>query len=75
MSVFAACAAGFAKTPAENGMLSHARYLRELLDTRALKASAWTDTRGAVAVGTKGAVDRELFRLAVSGTSRVQHAM
>eukprot|EP00969_Alexandrium_andersonii_P086740 3824949-Alexandrium_andersonii.AAC.1 len=43
--------------------------------TRALKALAWTDTRDMVADGaTRGAVDRELLHLAMSGTSGVQHA-
>eukprot|EP00969_Alexandrium_andersonii_P293637 12978856-Alexandrium_andersonii.AAC.1 len=57
-------------------MLSHVQYLRELLDTRTLKALVWTDTRDMVADGAaKGAVDRELLHLAMGGTSRVQHAM
>ena len=51
MSVFVAVAASFIKIPADNGMLSHVQYLRELLDSRVLTAICWTDTRDLVADG------------------------
>eukprot|EP00969_Alexandrium_andersonii_P077927 3437109-Alexandrium_andersonii.AAC.1 len=76
MSVFAACTAGFVKIPADNGMLAHVQYLRELLDQRTLKALIWTDTRDMIADGaTKGAVDRELLHLAMQGCCKIQHEM
>eukprot|EP00969_Alexandrium_andersonii_P372228 15481272-Alexandrium_andersonii.AAC.1 len=67
MSAYAACTAGYVKIPADDVMLSHVQYLRELLDQRTLKALAWTDARDMVAGGaTKGAVDRELRHLAMT---------
>ena len=35
----------FIKTPADNGMRSHVRYVRELLDSRLITAVGWTETR------------------------------
>ena len=38
MSVYASCAASYVNIPADIGMMSHAQYIRELLDTRVLTA-------------------------------------
>ena len=46
MSVFAVVTASFIKIRADNGMLSHVQYMRELLDSRVVVAIGWTDTRG-----------------------------
>jgi len=72
MSVFAAVTASFIKIPADNGMLSHVQYLRELLDSRVLTAICWTDTRDMVADGaTKGSIDRKQVHTCLSGTSEI----
>ena len=74
MSVFAACTASYIKIPADNAMLSHVQYIRELLDVRALKALGWADTRDMLADGaTKGAVDREALHRCMSGWCQVEH--
>ena len=74
MSVLAAVTASFIKTPADNGMLSHFQYMRELLDCRVVTALGRTDTRDMVADGaTKGAVDRSLLHECMSGTSAIRH--
>jgi hypothetical protein len=74
MSVFAAVTASFVKIPADNGMLTHVQYLRELLDSRVLTGLGWTDTRDMVADGTtKGAVDRQQLHTCMSGTSEIGH--
>ncbi len=70
MRVFAAVTASFVKIPADNGMLTHVQYLRELLDSRVLTALGWTDTRDMVADGTtKGTVDRHHLHTCKSGTN------
>ena len=74
MSVFAAVTASFVKILADNGMLTHVQYLRELLDSRVLTALGWTDTRDMVADGTtKGAVDRQQLHTCMSGTNEIGH--
>ena len=76
ISVFAAITASFIKIPAGNAMLSHVQYVRELMDTRVLSASIWTDTRDMIADGTtKGAVDRAELHACMMGRFSVQHAM
>ena len=49
--VFAAVTASFINIPADNGMLSHVEYMRQLLDCRVVTALGWTDTRDMVADG------------------------
>ena len=59
LSVYAAVTATFIKTPADNGVLVHCLYLRELLNNGVLFALIWLDTRDMLADGlTKGSVDR-----------------
>ena len=69
LSVFAATTATFVKTPAENGVLCHLLFLRELLDHNVLHAFVWCDTRDMLADGlTKGAVDRAAIHAVMNGT-------
>ena len=76
LSVYAAVTATFIKTPADNGVLCHLQYLRELLDHNVLHALAWTDTRDMLADGmTKGAVERDAIHDVMDGTIKVAHAM
>ena len=73
MSVFVAVTASLIKLPADNGMLSHAQYLRELLDCRVVTAIGLTDTRDMVAHGaTNSVVDRSLLHECM-GTSAIRH--
>ncbi len=75
LSVFASVTATFIKTPADNGVLVHCLYLRELLDNGVLKALIWQDTRDMIADGlTKGAVDRKALHNAMNGIINVVHA-
>ncbi len=63
MSVFAAATATYIKHPAERGLLSHVRFIRELLDTGVLKALIWIDTRDTSRdCLTKGSVERTLMQ-------------
>ena len=76
LSVVAAVTATFIKTPADNGVLVHVQYLRELLDKGILHAIIWQDTRDMLADGmTKGSVDRKGIHDAMSGNFPNQHAM
>ena len=60
--------------PADNGMLSHVQYLKELLESRVISALGWIDSRDMVADGaTKGSVDRELLHTCMGGTSVHNH--
>ena len=75
LSVFASVTATFIKTPADNGVLVHCLYLRELLDNGVLKALIWQDARDMIADGlTKGAVDRKALHNAMDGIINVVHA-
>ena len=68
LSVYAAVTAVFIKTPADQSVLCHLHYLRELLDHNVLRALVWSDTRDMIADGlTKGAVDRTALHEAMSG--------
>ena len=74
LSVFAAITATFIKTPADNGVLVHCLYIRELLDHDVLKALIWQDTRDMLADGlTKGAVDRKALHDAMDGRNDIIH--
>ena len=74
LSVFTAIVATFIKTPAENGLLVHLHYIRELLDYGVLDAFAWTDTRDMLADGmTKGAIDRKDLHEVMAGNIRILH--
>ena len=76
LSVFAATTATFVKTPADNGVLCHIQYLRELLDEGVLHALVWTDTRDMLADGlTKGSIDRQLLHELMNGKVEVRHDM
>ena len=60
MSVFVACTASYIKIPADNAMLSHVQYVRELLGCRVISALGWSDTRDMLADGTtQRVVERE----------------
>ena len=73
-SVTAAITATFIKTPADNGVLVHCLYIRELLDNNVLHALIWQDTRDMIADGlTKGAVDRDALHSAMAGSAVVSH--
>jgi hypothetical protein len=74
LSVYAAVTATFVKTPADNGVLVHCLYIRELLDTNVMHALIWQDTRDMLADGlTKGAVDRQALHDAMNGDFKLQH--
>ena len=74
LSVFASVTATFIKTPADNGVLVHCLYLRELLDDGVLSALIWQDTRDMIADGlTKGAVDRQGLHDVMDGVVKVLH--
>ena len=67
-SVFVAITSTYIKIPADNGVLSHIQYIRELLDTDVLKWIFWVDTRDMCADGlTKGSVDREALQSVMDG--------
>ena len=67
-SVFVAITATYIKIPADNGVLSHVQYIRELLDTRVLQRIFWVDTRDMCADGlTKGSVGREAIHSIMDG--------
>ena len=75
LSVFASITATFIKTPADNGVLVHCLYLRELLDNDVLHALIWLDTRDMTSDGfTKGAVDRKALHDLMDGQINFQHA-
>ena len=75
LSVFASITATFIKTPADNGVLVHCLYLRELLDNDVLFALIWLDTRDMTSDGfTKGAVDRKALHDLMDGQINFQHA-
>ena len=68
MSVVAAIAAPTIKTPAENGLLVHLKWMREQLDTNQLWCICWVDTRSMAADGlTKGTVDRQALHDVLDG--------
>jgi hypothetical protein len=59
MSVYAAVSSSNVKTPAEQSLLVHIKWLRACLDAGLLYAMVWSDTRSMLADGmTKGAIDR-----------------
>ena len=73
-SVFAAVTASQVKIPAEKALLSHAQYLRELLDRKILSRLLWFDTRDMWSDGlTKGAVEREPLHDIMSGNLVLKH--
>ena len=75
LSVFASITATFIKTPADNGVLVHCLYLRELLDNDVLHAVIWVDTRDMTSDGfTKGAVDRKALHDLMDGQINLEHA-
>ena len=75
LSVFASITATFIKTPADNGVLVHCLYLRELLDNDVLYALIWVDTRDMTSDGfTKGAVDRKALHDLMDGRINLEHA-
>jgi len=75
LSVYAAVTATFVKIPADNGVLVHCLYLRELLDNNILTALVWLDTRDMLADGlTKGAVERLALHQAMGGQVVLNHA-
>ena len=62
-SVYAAVTAQMVKTPAEESLISHVQFLRELLDKGILDYISWLDTRDMIDDGlTKGQVDRVAVR-------------
>ena len=67
-SVFVAITSTYIKIPADNGVLSHIQYARELLDTRVLQWLFWVDTRDMCADGlTKGSISREAIHDIMEG--------
>ena len=73
-SVFSAVTAQMVKTPAEQSLLSHLQYLRELLDRGILEYISWLDTRDMASDGlTKGSVDRRQLHDIMEGVLKVEH--
>ena len=73
-SVFVSITSTFIKIPADNGVLSHIQYIRELLDTKVLQWLFWVDTRDMCADGlTKGSVHREAIQELMSGKLTLAH--
>ena len=73
-SVFVSITSTFIKAPADNAVLSHIQYIRELLDTRVLQWLFWVDTRDMCADGlTKGSIDRETIHELMSGKLTLRH--
>ena len=67
-SVFITITSTYIKIPADNGVLSHIQYVRELLDTRVLLKLFWVDTRDMCADGlTKGSISREAIQDVMNG--------
>ena len=67
-SVFVAITSAYIKIPADNGVLSHIQYIRELLDTRVLLKIFWVDTRDMCADGlTKGSISRDAIQDIMEG--------
>ena len=74
MSVLAAMSAEAVRAPAEESLVGHVLWLRELADRGILIGAAWVDTRDMLSDGlTKGSVDRSLIDAALNGSWRVQH--
>ena len=74
MSVYAAVAATFVKTPPEKSLLCHVQLTREFLDRGVFQATCWIDKSDTLADGlTKGSVDRALPHFAMDGKFRFQH--
>ena len=68
LSVYAAIIATFIKTPADQSVLCHLQYVRELRDHDVLRALVWLDTRDMIADGmTKGSIDRSELHRAMEG--------
>ena len=64
----------FIKTPAEQSLLCHVQFLRELLDHGVLAAIVWLDTRDMLSDGlTKGAVQRDALLRLLGGLSKIMH--
>ena len=60
LSVYAATTAVSIKTLADQSVLCHLQYLRELLDHDVLRALIWSDNRDMIADGlTKGALNEQ----------------
>lgn len=60
LGVFASITQSFQKTPADQSVLIHCLYIRQLLTDGVLSALGWVDTRDMHADGlTKGSVDRK----------------
>ena len=68
LSVYAAVTAVFIKIPADQSVLCHLHYLREMLDFDVLRLLVWVDTRDMLADGlTKGSVERQVLHDVMNG--------
>ena len=73
-SVFSAATAAQIKIPAQQSLVSHVQFLRELLDRGVLHRLWWIDTRDMVADGlTKGSIEREALHMIMDGAINMQH--
>ena len=64
LSVHAAMTSTFVNIPADNSVICHVQYIRELLDLMIVIALFWCDTRDMLADGlAKGSVDRKSLHL------------
>ena len=74
LSVYAALTATFQKIPADQSVLIHCLYLRQLLQDKVLGALGWCDTRDMHADGlTKGTVERDAIHDVMDGLVTKTH--
>ena len=73
-SIFSYLKAAHLKFPAEKATYLHLAYLKELLDTGAVKSLTWVDTRDMVIDGlTKGMADRSAIHRLMAGVWKLCH--
>ena len=74
LGVYASVTQSFQKTPADQSVLIHCLYIRQLLTDGVLSALGWVDTRDMHADGlTKGSVDRKSLHDVMNGNVTQSH--
>ena len=73
-SIYSYLRAAHLKFPAEKATYLHLAYLKELLDSKAVKSLTWVDTRDMVCDGmTKGMADRSALHSLMKGEWILKH--
>ena len=76
LSVHVAVSSTFVNIPADNSVLCHVQYIRELLDLKILTALIWCDTRDMLVDGlAKGSIEREMIHSVMGGTAPITHTV